>query len=86
MKLFGTDGIRAKAGEFPLIPEIIGRIGSAAAKVLGQGKACQMVIGRDTRISGEEIKGQLIAGLKTQLVEVIDAGILPTPAVAYLTR
>ncbi len=86
MKLFGTDGIRAKAGEFPLIPEMIGRIGSAAAKVLGQGKACQMVIGRDTRISGEEIKGQLIAGLKTQLVEVTDAGILPTPAVAYLTR
>ncbi len=86
MKLFGTDGIRAKAGEYPLTPEIIRRIGSAAAKVLGQGKPCQMIIGRDTRISGEEIKENLVAGLKTQLVKVIDVGILPTPAVAYLTR
>ena len=86
MKLFGTDGIRAKVGEFPLTPELISRIAAAAAKVLGPGRGCQMVIGQDTRESGAQIKAQLIAGLQSQSVEILDAGILPTPAVAYLTR
>ena len=45
-----------------------------------------MVIGRDTRASGPHIKDQLIAGLQSQSVKILDVGTLPTPAVAYLTR
>ncbi len=63
--LFGTDGIRGVANRPPLVPEMIARIGSAAVEVMGRGLATRptVVIGRDTRVSGDLDRGALIAGM-----------------------
>jgi phosphoglucosamine mutase len=86
--LFGTDGIRGIADRPPLIPETIARIGSAAVEVIGRGLASRptVVIGRDTRISGDFIESALIAGMTSAGARILRAGTVPTPAVALLTR
>ena len=61
-KLFGTDGIRGVANEWPLTPEFITRIGSAIAHVLGSGERALALIGRDTRQSGAMIENALAVG------------------------
>jgi phosphoglucosamine mutase len=62
-KLFGTDGIRGKAFEFPLTPEFVSRIGSAIAAVLSERSQHPLaIIGRDTRVSGSMIEEALAAG------------------------
>jgi phosphoglucosamine mutase len=83
MKLFGTDGIRAQAGCFPLNAPTIVAIGQA----IGEKLAGPILVGQDTRISSPWILGLLTQGIhqaKTSSTE--SAGILPTPAVALLTR
>lgn len=89
MKLFGTDGIRGKAGEFPLDRDTVARIGAALVRA-GQHAAgdrkIRTVVGRDTRESGEWIEQELARGLTSQGARVTSAGVIPTPAVAYLTR
>lgn len=85
-KLFGTDGIRGVANEFPLTPEFITRIGSAIGRVLGQGERAQALIGRDTRLSGAMIENALAAGLMAQGFDTLHVGVLTTPGIAYLTR
>jgi len=82
MKLFGTDGIRTRAGEFPLNAAAIPAIGQAIAEKLG-GK---LLVGRDTRLSSTWIQGLLEQGLRLAGVTADDAGEIPTPAVALLTR
>ena len=87
-KLFGTDGIRGVANVH-LTPELALKIGRAAALVLtkeGNDKRPQVLIGRDTRASGQMLEGALIAGLNSAGVDVLLAGVIPTPGVAYLTR
>lgn len=86
-QFFGTDGIRAKVGEFPMVPEFLIKLGMAAGSVLKkhQPKA-RVVIGRDTRLSGRMIESALEAGLSAMGVEVYLLGVMPTPGVAYLTR
>ncbi len=88
--MFGTDGIRGIAGEFPLIPEFIKKIGYASTKVLGnksrKKKEKIVLIGRDTRSSGEDFLSSLTAGINAAEGEVVDLGIFPTPGVASLTR
>jgi len=87
MKLFGTDGIRGKAGEAPLDEETVTRVG--AALVRGResaGHTMRVLVGRDTRESGDWIERALARGLCGEGAEVTSAGIVPTPAVAYLTR
>ena len=87
MKLFGTDGIRGKAGDAPLNEETVVRVG--AALVRGResaGHTMRVLVGRDTRESGDWIERALARGLCGEGAEVTSAGILPTPAVAYLTR
>jgi phosphoglucosamine mutase len=87
-KLFGTDGIRGVAN-VDLTPELALRIGRAAALALAKGgddKRPQVVIGRDTRASGQMLEGALIAGLTSAGVDVLLAGVIPTPGVAFLTR
>jgi phosphoglucosamine mutase len=79
---FGTDGIRGVAGS-DLTPELIRRLGRAAAEVLG---GPRILIGRDTRESGPWIQAALSAGMISEGVDVIDVGVLPTPAVADLAR
>ena len=88
-KLFGTDGIRGvvNAG---LDADLAYKVGLAAAQVLaaekkpGEGKPL-VTIGKDTRISGDLLKGSLIAGLCTAGADVLDLGTLPTPGVAWVT-
>src|SRR5678815_3273734 len=82
MKLFGTDGIRTRAGEFPLNAPAIVAIGQAVGEKLG-GK---LLIGEDTRISSPWILRLLMQGIARSSAHVESAGIIPTPGVALLTR
>ena len=85
-RLFGTDGIRAKAGQFPLDVPTVRRLGAALARALrhGDGKV-RVISGRDTRESGAWIERELATGLQSQGAELTSAGVIPTPAIAYLT-
>ena len=86
-KLFGTDGIRGVANEYPMTPEMALRVGKAvAAHFNGGQKSRRIVIGRDTRISGAMIEAALTAGICSAGADVLLAGVLPTPGVAFLTR
>ena len=83
MKLFGTDGIRAQAGCFPLNAPTITAIGQA----IGEELAGTILVGQDTRISSPWILGLLTRGIHQSNVSTTQsAGVLPTPAVALLTR
>ena len=85
-KLFGTDGVRGKAGVAPLDPPTVRRLGGALARALGKGSdPLRFLAGRDTRESGGWIERELAAGMASQGGRLTSAGIIPTPAVAYLT-
>ena len=88
MKLFGTDGIRGTANEFPITPELAMRVGRAIARVLDsqQPGRHKVVIGKDTRISGYMLESALTSGLVSEGARVLLTGPLPTPAVAHLTQ
>ena len=87
MKLFGTDGIRSKAGVAPLDEATVSRVGAALVRAFGApATAPRVLIGRDTRESGVWIEQALARGLVAEGAGVTSAGIVPTPAVAYLTR
>lgn len=87
-QFFGTDGVRAVANRHPMTPEFVLRLGQAAAAVLarpaGGAERPVCVIGRDTRASGEMLESALVAGLNSAGVDVVLAGVVPTPAVAML--
>lgn len=86
---FGTDGVRAVAGEFPLTAAWVMNLGAAAGEVLtrrSQTGKVSVVIGKDTRQSGDMLEAALAAGLTARGVNVIHVGVLPTPGVSYLTR
>lgn len=86
-KYFGTDGVRAVAGAFPLTASWVMQLGAAAGEVLkGQNPRASVVIGKDTRQSGDMLEAALAAGLTSRGVNVIHVGVLPTPGVSYLTR
>ena len=88
-KLFGTDGIRGVAGQYPLDRDTVYRIGVALAHHLhGAGKRdrVRVVIGQDTRESSAWIGDSLTAGLESTGAEVASAGVVTTPAVAYLAH
>lgn len=84
-KLFGTDGVRGIANE-ELTPELAYKIGRAGAFVLSRGSKGPIVVGKDTRKSGDMLEAALISGIMSIGLDVISVGIVPTPAVAYLTR
>ncbi|MGN1337059.1 MAG: phosphoglucosamine mutase [Candidatus Coprovivens sp.] len=84
-KLFGTDGIRGIVGE-DLTHELAMKVGEASAYVLGKKDNLVVLIGRDTRISGQMLASALSAGLMSQGAKVIDLGVVPTPAVSYLVK
>ena len=91
---FGTDGIRGRVGTAPITPDFVMRLGYAAGKVLAQSEQGAhsgmtkptVLIGKDTRISGYMLEAALEAGFAAAGVDVMLAGPVPTPAVAYLTR
>jgi phosphoglucosamine mutase len=87
-RLFGTDGVRGVAGRSPLDPETVRRLGAALVRALphGASESPRLLIGRDTRESGPWIERELAHGACGEGASVISAGIVPTPAVAYLTR
>ncbi|WP_029686328.1 phosphoglucosamine mutase [Tatumella saanichensis] len=85
-KYFGTDGIRGKVGEAPITPDFVLRLGWAAGKVLARHGSKQIIIGKDTRISGYMLESALEAGLAAAGLSAAFTGPMPTPAIAYLTR
>ncbi len=84
-RLFGTDGIRGVANR-ELTPELAMQIGRAAASVLPIEGRGPIVVGRDTRVSGTMLEAALIAGVTSVGHDAISIGIVPTPAVACVTR
>ena len=87
-RYFGTDGIRRIANT-ELSPSLVFRVAKAGASVLSkhaEGKAPTILIGRDTRISGSLIESAMVAGFLSYGANVKTLGIIPTPAVAYLTK
>jgi len=83
-RLFGTDGVRGLANA-ELTPELAMAVAAASAVVLGSGAARPVaVVGRDPRASGEMLEHAVVAGLTSTGTDVLLAGVLPTPAVAYL--
>ena len=91
-KYFGTDGVRGRVGEAPITPEFVMRLGYAAGVTLvarerlPAGERPAVLIGKDTRVSGYMLEAALEAGFAAAGVDVMLAGPIPTPAVAYLTR
>lgn len=86
-RLFGTDGVRGVAGS-ELTIELAMKLGQAGAYVLTKEKAHKptILVGCDTRISGGMLANALVAGICSVGADAIHVGVLPTPAVAYLTR
>ena len=84
-RLFGTDGVRGIANQ-KLTPKLCYDIGRAAAFVLTKNKKGKVLVGRDTRLSGDLVESALIAGFMSLGLDVDVAGVIPTPGVAYLTR
>jgi phosphoglucosamine mutase len=93
-RLFGTDGVRGKAGQYPLDAPTVSRLGAALVRVLrhddvrpvsAAGGPLKFLAGRDTRESGSWIERALAAGMRSQGATLTSAGIIPTPAIAYLT-
>jgi phosphoglucosamine mutase len=94
-RLFGTDGVRGKAGEHPLDHETVARLGGALVRALRHqvashggdpGRPLRFLVGRDTRESGDWITRELARGIRSQDAEMTTAGVIPTPAIAYITR
>ncbi len=98
-RLFGTDGIRGIAGKYPLTPEFVEKIGSISAGTLTHhflpsklssqevpSPKPTIIIGRDTRESGEMLFDSLAKGLIRRGVDVWDCGVITTPAISYLTQ
>ena len=86
-QLFGTDGIRGVAGEYPLDQKTVLAIGRALGqRVAARDQAVHVIVGQDTRESSCWIGAALAAGLESVQVQVVSAGVITTPGIAYLTR
>jgi phosphoglucosamine mutase len=86
-RLFGTDGVRGRAGSPPLDPPTIRRLGAALVRALPRASdEHSLLVGRDTRESGEWIGCELAYGARAAGGLVTSAGVISTPAIAYLTR
>ncbi len=90
-RLFGTDGVRGKAGSYPLDPRTIRRLGAGLVRALRRqraetGRGLRLLVGRDTRESGPWIERELAHGARSQGAVLSSVGVLTTPAIAYLTR
>jgi len=87
-RLFGTDGIRGRVNEFPITAEVALRAGKAVAQVLRAASpdGNRVIVGKDTRLSGDMLEAALTAGLVSMGMDVYLADPMPTPAVALLTR
>ena len=87
-RLFGTDGIRGEANQYPMDGLTAFRVGQAIAVTIKEDAGDRkpvVIIGKDTRISGDMLEGALSAGITSMGVDVCPIGVLPTPAIAYFT-
>ena len=85
-RIFGTDGVRGTANVYPMTAEIALSLGRAAAHIFrGDGGRHQIIIGKDTRLSGYLFEDALTAGICSMGVDVLVVGPMPTPAMAFLT-
>jgi phosphoglucosamine mutase len=90
-RLFGTDGVRGKAGIYPLDHETVARLGAALVRAMrgesvARGRPLRFIIGRDTRESGDWIERELGRGVHAEGGTITTAGVIPTPATAYVAR
>jgi phosphoglucosamine mutase len=92
-RLFGTDGVRGTAGKYPLDHAAVRRLGAALIRALNASRSPsersrppRLLVGRDTRESGSWIEAELAHGAAGEGATLLSAGVVPTPAVAYLTR
>ena len=86
-RLFGTDCVRGKAGEHPLDHETVARLGAALVRAMRHNeRPLRFIVGRDTRESGEWIEQELARGIRSEGAQLTTAGVIPTPAVAYVAR
>ena len=86
-RLFGTDGVRGVASRYPLDPATVRRLGAALVRTRARGTASpHLLVGRDTRESGGWIEAELAHGASGEGAIVTSAGVVPTPAIAYLAR
>ena len=89
-RLFGTDGVRGKAGRYPLDHETVARLGAALVRAMRPAgepeRTLHFAMGRDTRESGEWIERELARGVHSAGAYITSAGVIPTPAIAYVTR
>lgn len=85
-KYFGTDGIRGRAGQPPMVPEFFVKLGWAIGTALAHHGSSRVIIGKDTRITGYMFESSLQAGLAAAGVDSYLLGAMSTPGVAYLTR
>jgi len=85
-ELFGTDGIRGKARQYPLDPATMFALGEALGQRLRNGGRPRVLLGMDTRESGPEIARALVAGMQAGNAEGTFVGVIPTPGIAYLCR
>ncbi|WP_415639351.1 phosphoglucosamine mutase, partial [Paracoccus nototheniae] len=86
-RLFGTDGVRGRANAWPILPEVVMRLGRSAGRHLVRaGGARTVVIGKDTRLSGYMVESALVSGFTSAGMNVVLTGPLPTPAIGMLTR
>jgi phosphoglucosamine mutase len=85
-RLFGTDGIRGVANQYPMTAEMALALGRSVAEHFRQrGRRCRIVIGKDTRLSGYMFESALEAGIVSAGADVMLVGPLPTPAIAFIT-
>jgi phosphoglucosamine mutase len=86
-KLFGTDGLRGQANIFPMLPEIVLRLGLAAGQYFRNGhRRHRVLIGKDTRLSGYVFESALTSGFCASGMDVYLVGPMPTPAISFLTK
>ena len=93
-RLFGTDGVRGKAGEYPLDHETVARLGASLVRTMRAqhperdyaANPLRFIVGRDTRESGEWIERELARGARSEGARLTSGGVIPTPAVAYIAR
>ena len=87
MRLFGTDGIRGRVGNYPLTAENVLKLAKASALVLGKKNSIsRVVINKDTRLSGYIFEPALTSGFLSMGIEVLLVGPLPTPALTVLSK
>lgn len=84
-KLFGTDGVRGTVGVYPMVPDTLVRLGYAIGTVLG-GSGAEVIVGKDTRLSGYMVESAIEAGLAAAGIDIALTGPLPTSAVARLVQ